>query len=274
MRRGRFVESYGPSIAAGEAIERAGRPDMAYGCWANVASAAGAAGDNERALEFLDRGLAALAGHGLQGLEVHVLAARSFALRRMKRIADARATSEAEQALADQLGQPRLVAMACHDRGLVALDEGEYELAAALLAQSLVAGAPISRPLTRLALAEALARGGHPDEAAEQVRATVLEPVRPSDFPDTLVPRLARIQGLVARARGDCDDAERRLEESVGGWERVVARSSRAENITTVLADLGRPLVGLVEPELELARARADLEATRSRQGATDAVVP
>ena len=274
MRRGRFVESYGPSIAAGEAIERAGRPDMAYGCWANVASAAGAAGDHERALEFLDRGLAALAGHGLQGLEVHVLAARSFALRRMKRIADAHATSEAEQALADQLGQPRLVAMACHDRGLVALEEGEYERAAALLAESLVDGAPISRPLTRLALAEALARGGHPDEAAEQVRATVLEPVRPSDFPDALVPRLARIQGLVARARGDCDDAERRLQESVGGWERVVARSSRAENITTVLADLGRPLVGLVEPERELGRARADLEAIRSRQGATDAVVP
>ncbi len=274
MRRGRFVESYGPSIAAGEAIERAGRPDLAYGCWANVASAAGATGDNERALEFLDRGLAALAGHGLQGLEVHVLAAKSFALRRMKRIADARVTSEAEQALADQLGQPRLVAMASHDRGLVALEEGEHELAAALLAQSLVDGAPISRPLTRLALAEALARGGHPDEAAEQVRATVLEPVRPSDFPDTLVPRLARVQGLVARARGDCDDAERRLKESIAGWERVVARSSRAENITTVLADLGRPLVGLVEPERELARARADLQAVRSREGATDAVVP
>jgi hypothetical protein len=137
-----------------------------------------------------------------------------------------------------------------------------------------VDGAPISRPLTRLALAEALARDGRPDEAAEQVRATVLEPVRPSDFPDTLVPRLARIQGLVARARGDRDDAERRLEESIGGWERVVARSSSAENITTVLADLGRPLVGLVEPVRELARARGDLEATRSRQGATDAVVP
>ena len=40
MRRGRFVESYGPSIAAGEAIARAGRPDLAYGCWANAAGAA------------------------------------------------------------------------------------------------------------------------------------------------------------------------------------------------------------------------------------------
>ncbi len=66
MRRGRFVESYGPSIAAGEAIRRAGHPDLAYGCWANAASAACAAGEHERALEFLDRGMAALAGYGLR----------------------------------------------------------------------------------------------------------------------------------------------------------------------------------------------------------------
>ena len=55
-------------------------------------------------------------------------------------------------------------------------------------------------PLTRLALAEALARSGQPERAAEQIRATVLEPVRPSDFPEALVPRLARVQGLIALA--------------------------------------------------------------------------
>ncbi len=98
--------------------------------------------------------------------------------------------------MADRLGRPELIAMASHDRGLVALDRGDCESAAALLAESLVEGAPISRPATRLALAEALARAGHPERAAEQVRATVLEPVRPSDFPETLVPRLARVQGL------------------------------------------------------------------------------
>jgi len=274
MRRGRFVESYGPSIAAGEAIERAGRPDMAYGCWTQAASAACAAGEYERALEFLDRGGAAFAGRGLRAVEIHWLAERSFVLRGMGRLADARAAAEAEQVVAEQLGQLELLAMAAHDRGLVALEEGNCELAAGLLAQSLVEGAPISRPVTRLALAEALARSGHPDEAAEQVRATVLEPVRPSDYPDTLVPRLARVQGHISRARDDYEEAERRLEESVAGWERVLARSIRAESITTVLADLGRPVVGLVEPERELARARADLEAIRSRQGATDAVVP
>jgi DNA-binding SARP family transcriptional activator/tetratricopeptide (TPR) repeat protein len=272
MRRGRFVESYGPSIAAGEAIGRADRPDLAYGCWANAASAACAACEHDRAIEFLDRGMAALAGHGLQALEVHLLAGRSFVLRGLGRLDGARAAAEAERALAEQLGRPELLAMAAHDGGLVALEQGDFELAAELLASSLVEGAPISRPATRLSLVEALARRGLADEAADQVRATVLEPVRPSDFPETLVPRLARAQGLIARARGDYDDAELRLEEAIAGWERVLARSIKAESLTTVLADLGRPVVGLVEPERELARARADLHAIREGRGS--AVVP
>jgi tetratricopeptide (TPR) repeat protein len=267
MRRGAFVDAYGPSIAAGEAVTRAGRPDLAYGCWANAASAAAAAGEHERALEFLDRGMEAIRGQGLQSLEAHLLAERSFVLRGLGRPDDARQAAEAEQALADQVGEPGLVAMASHDRGLVALLEGRHDLAATLLDDSLVGGAPISRPLTRLALAEALALGGEPERAAEQVRATVLEPVHPSDFPEALVPRLTRVQGLIAHARGDRKEAERRLQESVAGWERLLQRTVKAETITTVLADLGRPVVGLVEPERELARARAELEAIRSSAG-------
>ncbi len=276
MRRGRFVDSYGPSIAAGEAISRAGRPDLAYGCWANAASAASAAGEHERALEFLDRGVAAVAGNGLESLEIHLLAARSFVLRRLGRLDEARAAADCEGALAEQLGQPALIAMASHDRGLVALQAGATELASALLAGSLVESAPISRPLTRLALAEALARSGHPDRAAEQVRATVLEPVAPSDFPDALVPRLARVQGLIALARDQHAEAECRLMESIAAWERQLERAIRAESITTVLADLGRPVIGLIEPERELDRARADLHAiqTSAARGTANAVVP
>jgi hypothetical protein len=134
-----------------------------------------------------------------------------------------------------------------------------------------VAGAPISRPLTRLALAEALARSGEVERASQQVRATVLEPLNPGDFPDSLVPRLARVQGLIAIAKGDRDEALRRLEEALGGWERLLARSVRAESITTVLADLGRPVVGLVEPERELERVRADFDVIRT--GGTIAVI-
>lgn len=176
-------------------------------------------------------------------------------------LVEARAAAEAERALAEQLAQPDLLAMASHDRGVIALEQGDHSLAATLLAESLVEGAPISRPQTRLALAEALARSGALEQAAEEIRATVLEPVRPSDFPQALVPRLARVQGLIALANGKPDEARRRLAESVAGWERMLERTVRAESITTVLADLGRPVVGLVEPERELNRARAELQA-------------
>jgi DNA-binding SARP family transcriptional activator/tetratricopeptide (TPR) repeat protein len=271
MRRGRFVESYGPSIAAGDAITRAGRPDLAYGCWANAAAAATAADEWERALEFIDRGMAAPAQYGLQSLEIHLFGARAFVLRGLGRLEEALAATDSQQALAEQMGRSDMLAMATHDRGLVELEAGHFESAAELLSASLIDGAPISRPLTRLALAEALARSGRPDAAAEQVRETVLEPLAPSDFPDALVPRLARAQGLIAQARGEPAEAERRLEEAIAGWERLLERTVRAESITSVLADLGRPVVGLIEPERELARARADLEAIK--KGSPDAIV-
>jgi DNA-binding SARP family transcriptional activator len=271
MRRGRFAASYAPAIAAGEAIARAGRPDLAYGCWANAAGAAAAAGELDRALEFVDRGFSAIAGQGLQSLEIHLLAARSFLLVRLGRLEDAGAAGEAERELAEQLAQPELLAMASHDRGLVALAAGEYAAAATLLDASLLEGAPISRPLTRLRLAEALARSGELEAAVKELRATVLEPVRPSDFPDTLVPRLAYVQGLLALARRDDEQAELRFRESIAGWERLVDRARRAESMTTVLADLGRPVVGLVEPEVALARARAELETMK--KGPVNAVI-
>lgn len=276
MRRGRFTDSYGPSIAAGEAVARAGRPDLAYGCWANAAGAAAAAGNPGRALEFIDRGMATLAGKGLQSLEVHLLAARAFVLTRTGQLDAARAASEAEQRLAEQLGQRELLAMASHDCGRVALESGRYGDAAELLADALAEDAPISRPLTRLALAEAYVRTGQLERAAAELRATVLEPVRPSDFPDALVPRLARIQALLALADGDNELAARRLRESISGWERLLARASRAESLAAVLADLGRPVVGLVEPDHELARTRSELHAllSRSQEGKPDALVP
>jgi hypothetical protein len=37
--------------------------------------------------------------------------------------------------------------------------------------------------------------------------------------------------------------------------------------MTAVLADLGRPVVGLVEPERELSRARADLQRINASTG-------
>ena len=193
-----------------------------------------------------------------------MVAAKAFVLSSLQRLEDARRAVEAEQTVAEQLAQPDRLAMASHDRGLVALEEGEWELAAQLLGASLFEQAPISRPVTRIALAEALARGGHAEQAAEEVRAAVLEPVSPGDFPATLVPRLARVQGLIACAREDYAEAARRFEESIAGWERLLAANLRADSLAGVLANLGRPVVGLVEPERELARARADLDTIRN----------
>jgi len=80
---------------------------------------------------------------------------------------------------------------------------------------------------------------------------------------------MAFVQGLIAAARGDRALAGRRFEEAAQGWGAVLSTSSRAagEDYLAVLVDLGRPpVVGLVEPERELAaidRERALLAASR-----------
>jgi DNA-binding SARP family transcriptional activator/tetratricopeptide (TPR) repeat protein len=274
LRRGAFVEGYAPAIAAGEAITRAGRPDLAYGCYANAAGAAAATGDHERALEFIDRADAALAGKGLVGLEVQLLSMRAFVQLRVGRTALAQEAAETEARLADRLGAGEMEAMAAHDLGLVALARGEHALAGELLEQALAGGAPISRPLTRLRRAEALARTGRLAEAEAELRATALEPMRASDFPATLVARMASVQGLIARAAGERDLAVRRMREAAEGWSAQVSTLSRGESLVVALADLGRPVVGLIEPELELERVRADLRAVQAdEKGAQHAVV-
>ena len=129
---------------------------------------------------------------------------RSFVLLRIGRTREAREAAEQEARLADRLGAAELEAMAAHDRALVALAEGEHALAArAVRAGARRSGAPISRPLD--APARAPRRWPAPDASrrpSAELRATALEPVRPSDFPATLVARMARVQGLIAAAGG------------------------------------------------------------------------
>jgi DNA-binding SARP family transcriptional activator/tetratricopeptide (TPR) repeat protein len=262
IRRARFAESQAPSIASGTLADRAGRPDLSYGSWINAACAAACDGDFERALGFVDRGAGGTAGRGLPQLDVQYLAARSYVLARMGSLDAAAVAADEEAALAERLGIPALEATAEHDRGMVALARGDHVAAAALLGAALDHGAPVSRPLARLARAEALVALGRLEEAEAELRETALEPVGPSDFPDTLVPRLVRVQGLVAAARGDDALAARRFEEAAAGWRRRLGRDADGERYTAVLADLGRPPVaGLVEPDRELARVLGDLRA-------------
>jgi hypothetical protein len=86
---------------------------------------------------------------------------------------------------------------------------------------------------------------------------------------------MARVQGLIAALAGDRKLAERRLTEAAAGWRRQVSTLSRGDSLTVALADLGRPVVGLIEPEWELERVLDELEALQTGQkGAAHAVVP
>jgi hypothetical protein len=80
------------------------------------------------------------------------------------------------------------------------------------------------------------------------------------------VPRIAWVQGLIARSRGDRTLARRRFEEAASGWRSMLdtASGATAEGYTATLVDLGRPPVaGLVEPQRELARVRDALTSLR-----------
>jgi hypothetical protein len=83
--------------------------------------------------------------------------------------------------------------------------------------------------------------------------------VRPGDWPDTLVARICHVQGLVAAALGDHTQAVRRLQEAADGWRHRVGAADAGERWSSALADLGRPVVGVVEPERELRGVLDDL---------------
>lgn len=248
-----------PTIAGGEAAQRLGRADMAYGAWANAACIASALGDFEAALKFAERATASV-GH-LPAHRMQTEAARAHILARMGRFDEAMEATDRELALAEMVGEPLPIATARHDRGLVAVVAGRYEEGEALLADALESEAPISRPLTHLTRAEALTHLGRLDEAEAELRATTFEPLRSSDYPDTLVARLTRVQGLIAAARGDLELAERRLREAAAGWRRRMrSASADGEAYVSNLTDLGRPpVLGLVEPARELERVEREL---------------
>jgi tetratricopeptide (TPR) repeat protein len=192
------------------------------------------------------------------------LAARAHLLSRLGRHDEARATADTLLETAVRLDSPPMLAVAQYDAGLVALAGRRPREAADLLAAALAGDAAVSRPAARLAAAEALAACGDAEAAAAELRRAVLEPVGPADQSWALVPRMARVQGLVALARGDVAEARRRLVEAAEGWRRRggTAARSAGEEFVAALVDLGRPpVVGLVEPDRELTRVVAEIEA-------------
>ena len=261
VRRGRFVESVAPLLEAGEHAHAGRRPDLAYTSWAHAATAAAAGGELERALVIIDRALGVMRQHGLTRLELDLIAARSHVLVRLERPEQAVAAVHAERELARRLDDPELTALAEHDAGLVALAAGQVAAAESALARALAGTPRISRPLARLARAEALVALGRPDAAEEELRATVREPLQAADGAAMLAARFARVQGLVAAARGDRTEASKRFREAIAGWERRTGPADVGESWMANIVDLGRPpVVGLIEPARELERLRAELE--------------
>jgi tetratricopeptide (TPR) repeat protein len=257
IRLGRFTECEAVAARGAAAARRAGRPAVAYGVWIQTACALSGSGNLTGALRAADAAVAAT--RGMTVIELPCLAARAFVLSRLGRHAEALALGREQLAMAERMDSAAIAARARHDAGLISLAAGRYPEAAQLLEQALAEGAEVSRPAARLARAEALAGSGRPEEAAAEVRRAVLEPVRDSDQPWALVPRMARVQGLIALARGDQAAARRRLAEAAAGWRRHLGHDAGADFVANFV-DLGRPpIVGLVEPEWELRRLTAEL---------------
>jgi tetratricopeptide (TPR) repeat protein len=260
IRLGRFAECEVVAQRAAVAIDRMMRPDLAYVVWSKTACALACAGDLDGALRAADRGIAA--ARGVPVVALPCLTARAYLLSRLHRHDEASAAVTELLAMAERLDSAPMLAIAQHDAGLVALAAGRFREAADLLATALNGDAAVSRPAARLAAAEALAACGDADAAAAELRRAALEPVGPADQPWALVPQMARVQGLVAMARGDKIEAKRRLAESADGWRRRGASTERqvGEEYMAALVDLGRPpVVGLVEPDRELVRVLAEL---------------
>jgi tetratricopeptide (TPR) repeat protein len=262
IRLGRFAESYPPLIAAAQAGRTAGRPDLSYTCWINASSAAACAGEFERSLEFANRCRAWMRQAGLLSLEANAMSARTHILIRLDRLTEALASADQARELAERLDSGSLRATAAHDRGMVERARGDHASAERLLADAIAGNAAVSRPLARLARAESLARLGRAEDAEEELRLTALEPMGPSDFPDTLVARLTHVQGLIAAARHDAGLARQRLKEAIAVWRRRTEGTRDGDGYMEVMVDLGRPPVaGLVEPQRELARLEVEFEA-------------
>jgi tetratricopeptide (TPR) repeat protein len=260
LRLGRFEACKAAAERGGAAARRAGRPDLAYAVWIHLACALSWSGDLTGALRAAD---AAVAGtRGFTAIELRCVEARAFVLSRLGRHEEAVQLAQEQLAMAERMDSQAAAALARHDAGLIALEAGRYEQAAQLIGQALAEDADVSRPAARLARAEALARFGQAQEAAAEVRRAALEPVRDGDQPWALVPKMTRVQGLIALARGDPALARRRLREAAAVWERHLNHNRGAEYMANFV-DLGRaPVVGLVEPERELRRLAAELAET------------
>jgi hypothetical protein len=85
------------------------------------------------------------------------------------------------------------------------------------------------------------------------------EPVVPADIPTALVPRLERLEGLIAAARGDDEKAVRAFGTAEATWRAMLGQAPDGDLFGATVLDAGRvPVAGLIEPALELGRVLAE----------------
>lgn len=255
IRQGLFAEGIQAAESAALIARHGGRVDMATLALLLAASAHACLGELEAVLVICDR----IAGWPSPGrsLDLQVAAARAYALSRLGRHAEAMAVAERSS---DAARHTDRAGIADYDRGVIALAAGEARAAVAAFRHALDADGAIPRVLARLGLAEALAAAGDPGTAAEELSRAPFEPVGSQDSPHTLAARLARLQGLVARASGDPALAVRRFAEARAAWERLAPEGTSGDAFMANLVDLGRPPVaGLVDVNDEVARLDAEI---------------
>jgi len=255
IRQGRFAEAAAVAWEASRRVPDTHGQGLSYGVWVNAACSLTSIGDYEGALACAEEGVAGT--RDVPAILVHALAAKAHILARLERFGEASAVIAEQRRLAERLDSPLISATSAFDAGLVALAAGRCAEAAELLAEALAGPAQISRPAAAIARAEALARAGDIEGAKAQLRAAVSEPVREGDQPWSLVPKISRVQALIAIGSGDRDLAALRYQEAEVAWRRMLPSVSTAtlEGYFANLVDLGRPpVVGLVEPARELAR--------------------
>jgi tetratricopeptide (TPR) repeat protein len=269
IRVGRMTEGETGFEEAARYAARAGRADLATLMWNNSASVAACRGDFRRSLEYSQRAQAS--GSAGPFFDIGALAGQAHALSRLGRHDEAVAAADLEAGVAVRSGLPEYEAAADYDRGVVALNAGRGAEAVRHLdaALSLPHTRYFSRPLARLLLAQARLSAGDLPGADRELDAVPAEPVAAADVPDTLVARMAWIEGLIAAGRGDPPLALDRITEAEQIWRRRLgADPNRGDGYAVNLVDLGRPPVaGLIEPQVELCRVLVDKAAVLSGQG-------
>jgi len=241
IRLGRFTECEAVAARGGAAARRAGRPVVAFGVWIQTACALSGSGKPHRCAA--GGGLPAVAANprhdgdrvsvpGRPGL-------RAVPARPPRRGAVAGPASS--WPWRNGWTRPRSRPRARHDAGLISLAAGRH-LEAAQLARAGPGRGGRGEPAGRAA---GPGRGPWPAPAARtrprpRCAGRRWSRLRSSDQPWALVPRMTRIQGLIAVARGDRAGARRRLTEAADGWRA----SPGARPRRGVRGQLRRPSAG------------------------------